>query len=793
MLDDVRYAWRALYKAPAFCAVVIVTLALGLGANTAVFSVINAAILTPLPYSGADRLVRVTLERAGEHRYFPGAGLTDLRANSRTLDVASVYTYSEQSADLTDRGRPERVPLTLVSANYFDVMGVVPIAGRTFRRDEERPNVRVAVVSERIWHEYLGGSSAAMGRSLTMNGYPVQVVGVLPSSFADPLQPRVEIWTPEDLETPGTNTWGNNRLSVIGRLRPGVSLEDARAEAQVLVARQATNYGVDRPTAVRVVPLQTALVGAAGPMLYVLLSAVALLLLLACVNVASLMLARAAGRAQEMTVRAALGSARWRLVRQLLTESVILSLAGGAAGLALAAFVARALLAAAPVSIIQPDAAAFDLRVFAYCFAVALLAGVAFGVVPALHASRPDLEAALREGGRSVGASRRQTRTWNVLVAGQVCVALVLLVAAGLLLKSFQRLRTVDLGIRAENVLTFQVNLPGGRYSEAESRASFHRELHRRLSALPGVTAVGAVSRLPVTGTYHSWGTRQPGVPDARLFSPEQRVIEGDYFKALGIPLLRGRTFDAQDHAGVERRVLISQSLADIMFPGQDPLGRRIQVLSGQVAIIGVVGDVALDARGTRAPGVYHSHVQFAANRNWALTQVVSGTSDPARLEAIRRELAAIDPALVVHQPQALTDVIGRGQARERFSLQLIAAFAVLALALAAIGLYGVLAYSVTSRRKEIGIRLALGAPPGAVRSMFVMAGSRLAVTGLGAGIVLALLLTRGLESLLFEISAADPLVFAAAAGALALVSAGAAWIPARAATRVDPVEALGK
>ena len=791
MLDDIKFALRALAKAPAFCLVVIVTLALGIGANTAVFSVLHAAILTPLPYPAPEQLVRIYLERGGERRYLPGASLIDLRARSKTLDVASVYTYSEQAVDLTDRGRPERVPLTLTSANYFDVLGVTPMAGRVFTRDEERANVPVAVISARVWRDYFNGDLSAMGRSLTMSGRAVEVIGVLPEWFEDPLQPNVEIWLPEDLQPGGQNGWGNNRLSAIARLRAGFSLHDAIAEGAVLVAAQAPHFNAPTPISIRVLPLQKDIVGSAGPMLYVLLGAVGLLLLLACVNVASLLLARAAGRTQEMTVRAALGSSRWRIVRQLLTESVVLSIAGGAVGLFLAYVVSRLLLAAAPVAMLQADTS-LDVQVFAYCFVIALIAGLGFGVVPALHASRPDLDAVLREGGRSGGASRQQTRIWNALVVCQVGVALVLLVGAGLLLKSFHRLQNVDLRISPENVLTYQVNLPGGRYT-AEQRREFHLELHRRVSALPGVKAAGAVSKLPVTGTYHSWGTRIPGAA-GWVLQPEQRTIEGAYFDAVGIPVIRGRAFGPEDHAAAERRVVISESVAQALFPGLDPIGRKVQVLSATPTVIGVVPDVALNARGERAPAVYHSHSQFAENRNWSLTQVVA-TNGPVHgiVDAIRRELAAVDPQLVLHQPQPLSDVIGRGQARERFSLQLIGAFAVLAMAIAGIGLYGVLAYSVTSRRREIGIRMALGAQPSSVRSLFVGTGGKLTAVGLLAGVCAALLLTRGLQSLVFEVSVLDPVVFLAAAAMLALVAAAAAWIPARAATRVDPLEVLGK
>ena len=791
MIDDIKFAVRALAKAPAFCLVVIATLALGLGANTAVFSVLNASVLTPLAYPAPEELVRIYLGRAEPGSYLSGAALIDLRDQSRTLDVATTYTYSELSVDLSDRGRPERIAATRVSANYFDVMRVPVLAGRVFIRDEERDQSRVAVVSRRVWQEYLGGHLGAVGRTLTMDGVAVQVIGVVPSWFEDPFQPRVEIWLPENLQPGGQNSWANHYLSVVARIRPGFSPADAVAEIAVIAERQAPNYRTNLPRTLVVVPLQRDIVGAAGPMLYVLLGAVALLLVLACVNVASLLLARAAGRAQELAMRAALGSPRWRIVRQLLAESVALSLAGALAGLALAFGVSRLLLAAAPIAVPQANAG-LDLEVFLYCFVVAIVCGVAFGVIPAVHASRPDLDAVLREGGRSGGSSRRQTRVWNALVICQVALALVLLVGAGLLLKSFHRLQNRVLGITTDHVMTVQVNLPSARYS-VDQRREFHDAFQQRVAALPGVKAVGATSRLPVTGTYHTWGARIPGTTGWPL-QAEQRTIEGDYFEAVGIPILRGRRFGAEDSAGAERRVVVSESVVHTLYPGADPIGRQIQVLGQNLTIIGVVPDLAVTPRGGLNPVVYHSHTQFAGNRNWSLTQVIATDGEvPGLVESVRRELHALDPLLVLYQPQPLADVVGRGRGRERFSLQLIGAFALLALAIAGVGLYGVLAYSVTSRRREIGIRVALGAQPSSVRALFVSRGGLLTATGIVVGACGALAATRALQSLLFDISATDPLVFAAAAVTLALVAALAAWIPARAATRVDPLEVLNR
>jgi putative ABC transport system permease protein len=491
-------------------------------------------------------------------------------------------------------------------------------------------------------------------------------------------------------------------------------------------------------------------------------------------------------------VRAALGCSGWRLVRQLLLESMLLAITGAIAGLVLSRSIAATLLAAAPQVVARAGSAGLERTVFLFSLGVAVLAGIGFGVAPALQATRPDLEAVLRESGRSGSSSRRHARARNVLVVCQMALALVLLTGAGLLLRSFDRLRSVALGVRPANVLTFEVHLPIGRYEDPARRARFHRDFQARLGARPGVRAAAAVSRLPVTGTYHSWGVLRPDRPGSRFTPTQNRVIEGPYFDAVGIPLLHGRTFGPDDAASAPRRVVISQQLVQVLFPDEDPIGKTIRVAGGQAEIIGVVGDVALGPRAARRPYVYHSHTQYAADRNWALTQVVTFDRDRApSLSDVRRDLAQIDPALVLYEPRMLEEVIAGGVAQERFALLLLASFALLALVLAAIGLYGVLSYAVTRRRREMGIRLALGAPVSAVRLLVVRDGGRLALFGIGAGIAIALAATRVLRSLLFDVTATEPLVFAGAAGVLAVVAIAASWIPARAATKLDPAQAV--
>jgi putative ABC transport system permease protein len=793
-IQDLRYAVRSIAGAKKFAVLVLATLAFGIGANSAVFSVLNAVVLQPLPYEEPERLIRVYQSRGEGDNFWPRPALLALREQSRTADVAAVYTYAPDGADLTDRGRTERVQRLRVSADYFRVLRVRPLLGRLFERADERQDVRIVVVSERIWREYLGSTSDAEGRSLSLGGVVHTVAAVLPQHFDDPLVPGVDIWAPVDLEPDDDDAaWQNNYLSLIARLRPGVTLEQARAELSTLTAGLPWTSRRNVRRSARVAQLQADTVGSASSMLWILLGAVVLLLIIACVNVASLFLARAGPRESEMAIRAALGCSRWRQARQLLIESLILSLAGGVAGLALAHLIGTRLLAAAPGSVARIGDGTLDGVVLAFSFVIAVLAGIAFGVAPALQFTRTNLEGTLRESGRSSTGSRRQTRTRNVLVVSQIALALVLLTGAGLLLRSFERLRTTSLGIQPTNVFTFEVHLPAGRYEDPVRRDLFHRTFHERIGALPGVRAVGAISRLPVTGTYHSWGTYRPDArPGSASAQPEQRTIEGAYFSALRIPLLRGRTFSPEDDSNAPPRVVVSQETARQLFGDEDPLGKSVRVAGQTKEIIGVVGDTAISARGIVRPAVYHSHRQFAANRNWALTQVVAlDRRLPTMADDIRRELAAIDPALVLYRPRMLADVVGGGMAQERFALLLIGAFALLALLLAAIGIYGVLSYAVTRRRRELGIRMALGAPAGAILAMVVKDGGRLAGAGVVFGVVGAYAATRLLGSLLFGVSATDPFIFSAAALTLVIVALAATWIPARAATSVDPLQAV--
>ena len=800
---DVRHAVRTLRRTPGFTLVALLTLALGIGANTAVFGVLHAVVFRPLPYAEPERLVRVYEQVGGGDSFWGGPSVMSLRDGSRTMDVAALFTYAAEGADVTGGARLERVQTLRVSANYFDVLRVRPAMGRAFEAADEHPDSRVAVVTARVWREQLGGVPDPVGRSLTLNGVPHRVAAVLPDGFDDPLQPGVEVWTPLDMRRVATSDVDNFWLTVLARLRPGATLEQAQSEAAARVAEVpeiAARPHVRRSA--RVVPLQADTVGSTGQMLWILFGAVGFVLVIACVNVASLFLARGAPRQPEFAVRLALGCSRGRLVRQLLVESVVVAIGGGLAGLALARVVTRVLLTASPERLSLTTADTLGGSVLVFSTGVALLAGIVCGILPALQVTQPGVDARARLAARGASASRRQVRTRHALVVCQLALALVLVIGASLLLRSFDRLRSVALGVRSEHVVAFEVNLPTARYDDPARRARFHRHLQERLAVLPMVRAVGAVSRLPVTGEYHTWLTRRLDLPPgARDVGAEQRVVEGAYFQALRIPVLRGRTFTAADDDRAPRRVVVSESLARQLFGDEDPIGRTLRATGDapRCEIIGVVDDVAVSSRGEMRPTVYHAHQQIAANRNWALTQVVAlDRPMPALINDLRRVLASIDPQLVLHRPgapgeglQPLAEVIGAGIAPERFALLLIASFALLALTLAAIGVYGVLSYGVSLRRREMGIRMALGAGAGTVRALIVQDGARLTVAGVLLGLAIAVVATRALRSMLFGVSPTDPVAFAVAPLALGLAALVASWLPARAATKVDPIQAL--
>lgn len=803
LTQDLRYAFRQLRHSPGFSAVVVATLGLGIGGTTAVFSVVQAVLLAPLPYEQPGQLVRFYQqepENPSTRTFLTGVHFTELRDRAASLeDVAALNTYSETGLDLVTGGQALRVRVLQVTSDYFRTLGSGPLRGREFDRDDEAGGIRRVVLSDTLWRSRFAGNPSMIGTTIRLSAEPYEVIGIAPPGFEDPIIDDVDAWLPYSL---ARNTSEENySLTAVGRLRNGVTVEQARAELAGLNRSMIERWPAARASTVVALPLKEDLVATARGPLQLLLIAVGLMLLVACVNVANLVLVRATGRVHEFAVRAALGSGRGRLARQLLVESMLLAALGGLLGLALAGFGVNALRSLGRDAIPRLEAVGFDATVLAFSALVTLATAVAFGVAPALRFARIHPNRALRLQSRSATSGRAQGRLRSGLATAQLALALTLLVGAGVLLASFQRLQQVELGFRVERLLTFEVSLPTIRY-DAARRAVFQEELARRIETVPGVTAAGGTSRLPATGSYHPWGTRIESGPLAGTsvnqrqgMRIQQRTVSGDFFTALAIPVLAGRTFDERDAADAPARAVVSANFARQAFPDMpfdSVLGQRIAPLGQRREIIGVVGDVTLDVYATPALVVYHAHRQFAANRNWALSQVVATELPPEQiLAAVRAEVAGLDPELVVHRAAPMTDVVGRGVSRERFALVLMGAFAGVALLLAAIGLYGVLAYAVRQRTQEIGIRIALGATGTQVRALVLRQAALVVGMGLAAGIAGALLLGRWLSSLVFEISPSDPRILLATALLLTITGLLSAWLPARRASRVEPRAAM--
>ncbi len=802
MTQDIRYAARQVWHAPGFSLLVAATLALGIGGATAVFSVLHAVIVAPLPYAQPEQLVRIYQQEPGKadtRHYLTGAHFAFLRAHAKSFEsVAALDTYSENGLDLVAPGVAERLRVLPITSDYFATLGSAPLYGPGFTRSDETGTRRV-VLSNGVWRSRFGGSEALVGSTVRLNGEPYEVAGIAPEGFDDPIAGEIEAWIPYDLA--GDTSEDNNSLTAIGRLRDGVSLEQARSELSSLSGAMKERWPGPRLSAVAGEPLHEDLVaGTRGP-LTLLLLAVALVLLVACVNVANLLLARGTGRAHEFATRTALGAGTRRIARQCMVESLLLGTLGGVFGVAIASIGLRVLQRLGRSALPRLDEVGFDAVVLSFAIVVTLATTLTFGLAPALRAGRVPPVQALREQSRSSTSARGLSRIRSGLAAAQLALALTLLVGAGALVASFHRLQQVDLGVRADGVFTFDVNVPTIRY-DAARRIAFQDEIARSLSSLPGVTAVGSISFLPTTGEYHGWGTQILTGPRALTsvnrrngFNIQQRVVSGDLFAALGIPLLAGRTFDERDDARAPLRALTSANFAAAAFPGL-PLdhvpGQRIRAGGRTLEIIGVVGNTTVDVYGTPGLVVYHAHRQFAEDRNWALSHVVATSRPPASiLPEVRARVATLDPELVIYRSAPMTDVIGRGSSRERFALFLMLTFAGVSLLLAALGLYGVLSFAVRQRVPEIGIRMALGASASQVGALVLRDAAVVVVLGLCAGSAGALVLARWMRSVVFQTSPTDPRLFIAAAVVLSLTALLSSWLPARRAARTPPRNAM--
>lgn len=802
LVQDLRLAGRQFRRAPAYAVAAIATLALGIGGTTAVFSVVRAVLLAPLPYAQPGQLVRVFQAEPGHpgmRQLLTGVHFTALRREAASFDdVAALYNYSETGLDLVGGGAAQRLRVLPVTAGYFRTLRSLPARGRDFEPGDE-DGARRIVLSDRLWRSRFAANPAIVGTTVRLNAEACEVVGVAAPGFADPVAGDVDAWVPYRLSR---DTYEESySLSAIGRLRNGVSLAQAQAELDALAPSLRQRWPAAKQSDVVVVPLHEELVGGVRAPLQLLLAAVGLVLLVACLNVANLSLVHATGRVREFAVRAALGSSRARLVQQLLVESLVLACAGGLLGLALGSFAVTLLQDLGRGFLPRLDDVGIDRGVLAFTGATTLGSVLFFGVAPALRMARTAPQDGLRQQSRAATASRTQERMRRLLAAAQLALALTLLAGAGVLMAGFYRLQQVDLGIRPDPVFTFDVNLPAPRYP-APRRLQFQEDAARALGSLPGVTAAGSISRLPATGSFHPWNTHIRSGPlagttvqQASGLGTQQRVIAGDVFGALGIPLVAGRTFDDRDAPEAPPRAIVSAGLVRHAFPGMahaEALGQRIAAGGHTLEIVGIVGDVALDAYGKPVLTVYRSHRQFAADRNWALTFVVASERSAADIgAAARASIAQIDRELVVHRAMPLADVLGRGVSRERFALVLMAVFAGVAVSLASIGLYGVLACAIRQRRHELAIRVALGATAAQVRSLVLRQAAGMVAIGLAAGLAGAVALGRSLSTLAFETAPSDPRVLAAAAVLLTAIALVATWLPARRAARVDPAAVM--
>ena len=799
LASDARHALRALRGNPAFTIVCVTTLALGIGANTAVFNVLDRVILSPLPYDQPEQLVRIyTASRKDLDRreVSTGIDLVEVRDGIDAFSsVGIAYLYRETGADLLLRdGTPTRVRILAVGADYFRTFRATPLLGRTFTRDEERPDARVVILSHALWTDFTGGDSSIVGRAIDMNGERYEVVGVMRPTFSDVVAGEVAAWMPQNLRPGSSNSQWNHYLSATARLRPGISIARAQAELTALSARMRERYpDSHRDDELRAVSLHDDVVGEARAPVYVLMGAAGLVLLIACVNVANLFLARSVSQTRDVVIRAALGARRSRLVGLRLTESLLVAVAGGVLGSVVAYWGVRILLAMSPDSLARAEEVRFDWRLFVFALLVTTVTGLVFGAAPAVRATQSDPSDVLREGSRGNTTGRAARHARRLLVASQVSLAVMLLVGTGILIRSFVARQRVSLGFDPANVLTFEVHTPVARYGAPEARVRVHELYQQRLRSIPGVTRAGATSWLPTNGKYHVWGYEY--VDDAgetQSLAAQVRVIDGDYLESLTIPLLAGRRFASTDRLGTADVALISRSLAKRAYGGRDPIGRHFKTDDRDFQIVGVVGDVANDPTGATAEIAYLSHAQFADNRNWPLTYVVKATGAPdAIVSMARRELAQVDRALVIYRPRTMNALLARHLARERFTLVLMGVFAAIALSLAAVGVYGVLSYAVSQRTHEIGVRLALGALPAQVRRLILREGVVIGAIGTVTGLAGALALSRVLQSLVFGTSTRDPFVFVGVALVLGGVVLAASYLPARRATRSDPLDTL--
>jgi putative ABC transport system permease protein len=804
LYQDLRYGIRMLVKNPGFTIVAVITMALGIGANTALFSVVNGVLLKSLPFKDPDRLV-FAMETNAKFPP-PGIGSSTLNYRDWKEQNQSFETLSARqsfTANLTSSDQPERIQGEKVTWDYFTALGVTPLAGRTFTPEEDRPGgTPVILLAEGLWRRRFGSDPNIIGQAVPINGQSVSVVGIMPNDY----RPNIEFWMPLAISYQNADRNLHN-IQVVGRLAAGVTQEQAQTEMSAIAARLAEQYpDLNTGWGVALIPYQSLVTFNIRWALLLAMLAVGCVLLIACVNVANLLLARAASREREIAIRLAMGATRGRLIRQVLTESVLISLIGGALGMLIALWGTRALISLNSQGIPRSDEIGVDGRVLLFALLASIAAGVLFGLAPAWQSSRANVNETLKESGKSTTGGAFGHLLRSALVVVQIAFAFMLLVCAGLLIKSFAELQRVNVGFNQQRLLTMQVTLPATQYPKASDVLGFYREATEKLAALPGVVSAAGISNVPLAGggpqfIFSVEGRPLPTPADAPLAS--YRMVAADYFATMNIPLIKGRTFTGADNENALSVVVVNQNMAEQMWPGEDPVGKRLTVgvpLPGEKpdysTVVGVVGNVKhTSLSGETGMQMYQPVAQtpflglgFGRTMNFILrTQL-----EPANLtESARALIAGINPRLPVANVKTMDTIISESVAANRFNMSLFALFALIAMTLTVVGVFGVMNYAVTQRTQEIGIRMALGAQPGQVRALILKQGLALSGLGLGIGLAGALFATKLLASLLFGTSATDPVILAAVALLLTGVALLTCYMPARRATRVDPIIAL--
>jgi putative ABC transport system permease protein len=801
--QDLRYGARMLLKNPAVTLVAVIALTLGIGANTAIFTVVNAVLLRSMPYTDAERLAVVWEKRPANAQNVINLGNFYDWKDQNTV-FADMAAFFDLNRNLTGDGEPEEVAAQIATTNLFSVLGVNAVKGRTFAPDEGKPGQpKVIVIGYDLWQRRFGGDPNIVGRSITLNNEPNTIIGVLPSDVGwhvqkgSMIKKAPEIWSPWQVSNELRERKGRFARAV-GRLKPGVTLAQAQNEMNMIGARLEQQYpDFNTNWGVTVVPLRTQFTGEIRKPLLILLGAVGFVLLIACANVANLLLARAASRRKEIALRAGLGAGRWRIARQLLTESLLLSVLGGAFGLLLAWWGTKALVALSPAGLMDLRHVGVNLPVLGFTFGLTLLTGIIFGLVPALEAARFDLNESLKEGGKNIGGGARSHRLRNLFVVTQVALALVLLVGAGLLMKSLNRLQSVEPGFEPNNLLTMQISLPGRKYDTDPKVIDFFKRAIEQLQAVPGVEVAGAISFLPFAGPHSGTNIEiegQPKLPPGQELGTGVCVTDANYFRAMKIPLKRGRLFTEQEATEMRHVVVVNETFVRVNLPGQDPIGKRVTINMKDEnvpsEIIGVVGDNKHMGVDTEVePMAYWPHPELTYS---SMTLAIRTQSEPSSIApAARNVIRNLDPEQPVGEVSTMNGLMAKSIARSRFNATLLAVFSLVALVMAAVGIYGVISYSVQLRTHEIGVRMALGAQRRDVLRLIVRQGISLGLIGVAAGLVASFGLTRLIASLLFEVTATDATTFGLVAAGLFLITLIACYIPARRATKVDPLVAL--